>query len=289
MKKLDEPLNVFDLKPPTYKEITGVINKLKSSGSPCLHDQMSIIILKRCPILRTEIPELLEAILIHKKDSNMEPSNFRPITLQPVFAKIYSSLIRNKIYNFLLENQFIELNIQKGFWRAISRTIEHTELLSHTIKHAKNKQRQIIITLLDLMNAFGEVDHKLLLLLKVSPHSRRNKTINRSSHRRCSVRKGILINFVKFTGKHLCQSLFFNKIVTYITDPLIIDKGVLQGDCLSALLFNMIINTLIKTKMKKGSVVWGIIFGTRLRLKTGSILRTIRSLLRQPNKTANHC
>ena len=27
-----------------------------------------------------------------------------------------------------------------------------------------------------------------------------------------SVRKGICINFAKFTGKHLCQSLFLNKI-----------------------------------------------------------------------------
>ena len=25
-------------------------------------------------------------------------------------------------------------------------------------------------------------------------------------------RKGILRNFAKFTGKHLCQSLFFNKV-----------------------------------------------------------------------------
>ena len=35
----------------------------------------------------------------------------------------------------------------------------------------------------------------------------------RSSHRRCSVRKGVLKNFAKLTGKHLCQSLFFNKVV----------------------------------------------------------------------------
>ena len=34
----------------------------------------------------------------------------------------------------------------------------------------------------------------------------------RSSHRRCSVRKGILKNFAKFTGKHQCQSFFFNKV-----------------------------------------------------------------------------
>ena len=34
------------------------------------------------------------------------------------------------------------------------------------------------------------------------------KTITGRSH--CSVRKGALKNFAKFTVKHLCQSLFFN-------------------------------------------------------------------------------
>ena len=34
----------------------------------------------------------------------------------------------------------------------------------------------------------------------------------RSSHRRCSVKKGVLRNFAKFTVKHLSQSLFFNKV-----------------------------------------------------------------------------
>ena len=27
------------------------------------------------------------------------------------------------------------------------------------------------------------------------------------------MKKGVLINFAKFTGKHLCQGLFFNKVV----------------------------------------------------------------------------
>ena len=34
----------------------------------------------------------------------------------------------------------------------------------------------------------------------------------RSSYRRCSVRKVVYQNFVKFTGKHLCQSLLLNKV-----------------------------------------------------------------------------
>ena len=36
--------------------------------------------------------------------------------------------------------------------------------------------------------------------------------IYRSSHQRCSLRKGVIRNFAKFTGKHLCQRLFFNKV-----------------------------------------------------------------------------
>ena len=35
--------------------------------------------------------------------------------------------------------------------------------------------------------------------------------MSRSSHQRCSVREGVLRNFTKFTGKHLCQSLFLIK------------------------------------------------------------------------------
>ena len=34
----------------------------------------------------------------------------------------------------------------------------------------------------------------------------------RSSDWRCSIRKGVLRNFVKFIGKHLRQSLSFNKV-----------------------------------------------------------------------------
>ena len=32
----------------------------------------------------------------------------------------------------------------------------------------------------------------------------------RNRHQRCSMKKGVLKNFARSTGKHLCQSLFFN-------------------------------------------------------------------------------
>ena len=35
---------------------------------------------------------------------------------------------------------------------------------------------------------------------------------DRSSYQGCSINKGVLRNSAKFTGKYLCQSLFFNKV-----------------------------------------------------------------------------
>ena len=42
---------------------------------------------------------------------------------------------------------------------------------------------------------------------------------HRSNHRRYSKEKGVLKNFTRFTRKHLCQSLFFNKVagLRYVT------------------------------------------------------------------------
>ena len=41
----------------------------------------------------------------------------------------------------------------------------------------------------------------------------------RTSHPEVFRKKGVLKNFAKFTGKHLCQSPFFNKVAGYKTPP----------------------------------------------------------------------
>ena len=91
-----------------------------------------------------------------------DPSNFRPITLEPILSKVMTSHIQNRIFTFVVENNYIETNIPKGFWSNISGIIEHTELLTNMLKHAKNKQRQLVVMLFDLKNAFGEIHHNLI-------------------------------------------------------------------------------------------------------------------------------
>lgn len=171
---LSEPAIPFNLEPPTYQQISNVIRIMRAPGSPCSLDQLSIICFKRCPFLRTYLSEIIRTawstgsvpsewkractILIHKKEDTNDPANFRPITLQSVPLKVLTSCLRNAIFNFLAANNYIEQEIQKG----LSGTFEHTAQMADIINKARAKQRSLVITLLDLKNAFGEVHHNLI-------------------------------------------------------------------------------------------------------------------------------
>ena len=215
---------------------------MKSSGSPCPLDQLSIICFKRCPYLRTYLTELIReswlsgivptewkracTILIHKKGNTNDPSNFRPITLQSVPLKVFTSCLRNAIYSYLISNNFVEHSIQKGFTPNLSGTLEHTAQTADIINKARIRQRSVVITLLDLKNAFGEVHHNLIqsvLDYHYIPHH-----IN-------SVIKSLYTDFQ-------------TSIITsdFSTPFISVGRGVLQGDCLSPLLFNMCFNTFIQ-------------------------------------------
>ena len=70
--------------------------------------------------------------------------------------------MKRRLFKFLSQNNYLDKKKQKGFWPGIDGVIEHTEMLTHLIKDAKKHSRSLIITLLDLKNAFGEVHHELI-------------------------------------------------------------------------------------------------------------------------------
>ena len=95
------------------------------------------------------------------------------------------------------------------------------------INNARIKQRGCVITLLDLKNAFSEVNCNLLVETLKIHH--------------------VLDNIIT-----LITSLYRDYTISIITDtvmtsPIKLQRGVLQGDSLSPLLFNLIVNTLINT------------------------------------------
>ena len=240
--KLCNPQIQFDLDPPTYQQITAVIRKMKASGSPCPLDQLSIICFKRCPYLRTYLTELIRAvwlsgtipsewkractILIHKKGESNDPSNFRPITLESIPLKVFTSRLRNSLYSLLAANNYIEHNIQKGFTPNLSGTMEHTAKMANIINKARIKQRSLVNTLLDLKNAFGEAHHNLIQSILEHHH---------------------IPDHIKNVIKSLYTDFKTSVITSEFRTPFItVGRGVLQGDCLSPLLFNMCFNTFIQ-------------------------------------------
>ena len=165
-------------------------------------------------------------ILIHKKGESEDPANFRPITLEPVTLKIFTACLRDKIFEFLKENNYIEHNLQKGFIPKLSGTFKHTAQMGHIIDKARLKQRSLIVTLLDLKNAFGEVNHNLISAVYKYHH-------------------------IPEQIDHLVKDLYSNFNTTIMTShfkiPFIkVGRGVLHGDCLSPLTFNMCFNTFIQ-------------------------------------------
>ena len=215
---------------------------MRSAASPCPLDQISIICFKRCPYLRSYVTDIIHSIwkshtvpltwkkactiLIHKKGDTDVPSNFRPITLQSVPLKIFTSCLQNAIFKFLSENNYIEHEIQKGFTPKVSGTLEHTTQMSSIINKARIKQRSLVITLLDLKNAFGEVHHNLIYEVLKYHH-------------------------IPDHISHLVKSLysgFHTSVITsdFHTSFIPVRRGVLQGDCLSPLLFNLCFNIFIQ-------------------------------------------
>ena len=135
-------------------------------------------------------------------------------------------MLRNRVRTYLINNQYIESHYQKGFMPGMSGTFEHIAEMSHIINHSRKQQWSVTITLIDLKNAFGEVHHSLI------------QSVLRYHYIPDEINRIVKILYNDF---HL--SIITNDFhTTYIA----LEKGVLQGDSLSPVIFNLIINTFIQ-------------------------------------------
>ena len=77
----------------------------------------------------------------------------------------------------------------------------------------KAKSLKLSKTWLVSTNSGAICSAQSLKMFRLARKNKWNKLKNLlSSHQKCSVKKGVPGNFTKFTGKYLCQSLFFNKV-----------------------------------------------------------------------------
>ena len=168
--------NSIFLAPVSVSEITNCLLRLKNSSAG--HDslQPSIIklitdiiagplthVLNLCFEQSTFPDELKTAnvVPIHKGGDASLFQNYRPISILPVFSKIFERLLYNRLYGFFLE-QGVITNSQFGFRKNYS-----TEMaLAYTIDKITSELdsgSSVVGLFLDLKKAFDTVHHDILL------------------------------------------------------------------------------------------------------------------------------
>ena len=102
-----------------------------------------------------------KVIPIHKGDSIFEMSNYRPISLLPIFSKILEKLMYSRIINFI-EKHDILYKKQFGFQKGMSTEYAVNSLVSNIVKCLESTEVGFCI-LLDFAKAFDTVNHEILL------------------------------------------------------------------------------------------------------------------------------
>ena len=106
--------------------------------------------------------ELARIKLIFKAGSPDDPSNYRPIALTSVVGKLFHKILSHRLEMYLRTNGVIDTSVQKGFVSGLPGVFEHIYSLSAIMQDAKTNKSPLMMTFLDLKNAFGSVSHQLI-------------------------------------------------------------------------------------------------------------------------------
>ena len=221
-----------------------MIKRSKAKSSPSPFDQVSYRIFKHCPSLLVALADLFNTSwststipnawkaaaikLIAKstaKDAPADPSNFRPIVLTSCVGKLFTSILRTRWLDYMVDNGYLDRSLQKGFMPTISGCIEHHCKLARILREARSRHRSIAVAWLDLANAYGSVHHSLIQFSLKHYHAPSR--------------------FSSIIG-HLYSGLSARILTEDWSTPSIpLNMGVYQGDPLSVVIFNTVINTLV--------------------------------------------
>lgn len=170
------PFN-FTWQPVEINDILKIVSSFKSSRTKDFYD-MSVDLLKMsahivAPIIRDIVnsslingvfPDMLKVsrtVPVYKKGAKDSMGSYRPISIIPVFAKIFEAIMLEQLCGFFEEHRLL-VPAQFGFRRGMS-TVQAVDFLVQEILNGFECKNFTSVMLCDLSRAFDCVSHEILL------------------------------------------------------------------------------------------------------------------------------
>ena len=171
--------------------------------------------------------KLARVIPLFKADDCMLINNYRPVSILPLFSKIYERIMYNRLWSFIKKHNLL-YKYQFGF-REKHGTDVAVIVLIDKIMSAFNDGEMVLGVFLDFSKAFDTVDHKILL----------------SKLYHYGIR-GLALDWFKSYLTDRKQFVSFNGS---LSKEDIIKCGVPQGSILGPLLFLLYINDMVNASV----------------------------------------
>ena len=222
----------------TQNEVLKSIEKLKNKKSPGIDGILNEMIKCGSETLAPIFTKLFNKILcngifptnwshglissIFKENDPKDPNNYRGLTLCSCFAKLFTSVLNNRLQVFMKDNHTLSVE-QIGF-RKGARTSDHIYVLKTLIDKYTKKNGKLYACFVDFKKAFDKV------------------WLNGLFYK--LIKNGISGNFYKVIKSMYSDVKCSVKINNGYTTPFPIYQGVKQGEILSPALFSLYINDL---------------------------------------------